>query len=70
MLEKKTLWAVTRGLNICQRTVIVDEGKVLVSKDIDAKYDEKINNLESEVDGKIASIREETSWDEVNKFLD
>ena len=40
MLEKKTLWAVTRGLNISQRTVIVDEGKILVSKDIDAKDNE------------------------------
>lgn len=40
MLEKKTLWAVTRAFNIVQRTVIVDEGKVLASKPINSGDDE------------------------------
>ena len=44
MLEKKTLWAVTRAFNIVQRTVIVDEGKILVSKNINSGDDEYYPN--------------------------
>ena len=44
MLEKKTLWAVTRAFNIVQRTVIVDEGKILVSKSINSGDDEYYPN--------------------------
>ena len=32
MIEKKKAWAVTRDFEITERVVIVDEGKVLMSK--------------------------------------
>lgn len=44
MLEKKTLWAVTRAFNIVQRKAIVDEGKILVSKHISSGDDEYYPN--------------------------
>lgn len=37
MTEKKTVWAVTRDLEIKEKTAIFDDGKLLVAKDVDAK---------------------------------
>jgi hypothetical protein len=37
MIEKKTLWAVTRDLEIVERVAIIEDGKVLMSKKPDSK---------------------------------
>jgi hypothetical protein len=40
MIEKKTLWAVTRDLEIVERVAIIEDGKVLMSKKPDSKDSE------------------------------
>ena len=37
MIEKKTVWAVTRDLKVVKRTAIVEDGQVLAEKDPEAK---------------------------------
>lgn len=37
MTEKKTVWAVTRDLEIKEKVAIFDDGKLLLAKDVDAK---------------------------------
>ena len=37
MIEKKTVWAVTRDLEIKAKTALVEDGQVLVAKDTDKK---------------------------------
>ena len=37
MIEKKTMWAVTRDWEIVKKTVILNDGKLLAAKDEDAK---------------------------------
>ena len=37
MIEKRTMWAVTRQLEIETKTALVEDGRVLVAKDTDAK---------------------------------
>jgi hypothetical protein len=37
MIEKKTMWALTRKLEIKEKVAIIDGGKLLAAKDVDAK---------------------------------
>lgn len=36
MIKRETMWAVTRDLEIKEKTVILEDGKILAAKDIDA----------------------------------
>lgn len=40
MIKRETMWAVTRDLEIKEKTVILEDGKILAAKDIDANNTE------------------------------
>lgn len=61
MIKRETMWAVTRDLEIKEKTVILEDGKILAAKDIDANNTEYDGN-EFEVKSYFKTKNDAAEW--------